>query len=181
MRTGIRAWPVPAGLALAAALAGCGGEPSPAAAVESSPAAAVQLAEASRQCHVTKPDRNAPYAEEGFNYGNESLGVVLFPRGRLVAGRLPDGSYQAEINPDGSITAKVGWWRAVEGRLRVRGKRLDRRSRRLRADIPDGYPPTGFQPTGLTFPKTGCWKVTGRVGDARLSFVVKVTKTAGSS
>jgi len=173
-----------AGLALAVALAGCGGESSPAAAVqvaEAGPAPAVQVAEASRRCRVTRPDRNAPFAEQGFNHGNESLGVVIFPRGRIVAGRLPDGSYQAEINPDGSITAKVGWWRAVEGRLRVRGKRLNGRALRLRADIPDGYPPTGFQPTGLTFPRTGCWKVTGRVRDARLSFVVKVTKTAGSS
>ena len=35
---------------------------------------------------------------------------------------------------------------------------------------------TGFQATGVTFPTTGCWKVEGRVGDARLAFVVSVRR-----
>jgi len=28
----------------------------------------------------------------------------------------------------------------------------------------------------VTFPTRGCWKVIGRVGDARLTFVVRVVK-----
>ena len=64
----------------------------------------------------------------------------------------------------------------MEGRLRIEGRRLDRSAPRLRADVPAGYGPTGFQATGLTFPTRGCWKVIGRVGDARLTFVVHVVK-----
>ena len=46
----------------------------------------------------------------------------------------------------------------------------------IRAHVPAGYGPRGFQPTGLVFPTVGCWRVVGQVGDARLTFVVKVSK-----
>jgi hypothetical protein len=105
-----------------------------------------------------------------------ALAVVLWPKGRLLAGRLPDGSSYAEIEPDGSISAKLGWWRATEGPLTVEGERLDGAAPPLKADVPDGYGPTGFQPTGITFPTEGCWKVEGSVGGARLAFVVLVRK-----
>jgi hypothetical protein len=118
---------------------------------------------------------------EGFNHGNESLAVALWPHGTLVAGDLPDGSRYAEIKPDGSIEAKLGWWREVEGRLTIEGERLDARAAPLRADIPAGYGPSGFQATGLIFPTRGCWKVVGRVGRARLSFVVRVRAGASSA
>jgi hypothetical protein len=44
----------------------------------------------------------------------------------------------------------------------------------LRADVPDGYGTTGFQVSGLIFPTGGCWEVTGRLGDASLTFVTFV-------
>jgi hypothetical protein len=125
---------------------------------------------------VTSPDGDAPFAGEGFDYGNRALGVALWPRGKLVAGRLPDGSSFAEIGPDGSIAAKLGWWRAAEGRLVVEAERLDASAPPLRADVPDGYGPTGFQATGLTFPARGCWKVVGKLGGATLTFVVLVVE-----
>jgi hypothetical protein len=34
----------------------------------------------------------------------------------------------------------------------------------------------GFHATALIFPTAGCWEVTGRVGDASLTFVVEVEK-----
>jgi hypothetical protein len=77
---------------------------------------------------------------------------------------------------DRSIEAKLGWWRGEEGVLAVAGERLDAAAPPLRAHVPAGYGPSGFQPTGLTFPATGCWRVTGRVGHARLEFVVRVRK-----
>ena len=47
----------------------------------------------------------------------------------------------------------------------------------LRADVPAGYPDTGFQPSGLMFPTQGCWSVTGRIGDGKpLTFVTFVLK-----
>ena len=122
----------------------------------------------------TRPPARVP---RGFEYGNGSLAVALNPpNGHLVAGRLPTGGMRAEINADGSISAKYGWWRAGD-RLRIAGHRLDAAAPPLRAVIPRGYSPGGFQATGLTFPTTGCWRVTGAVGHARLSFTVRVTKS----
>jgi hypothetical protein len=45
----------------------------------------------------------------------------------------------------------------------------------LRAHIPKGY--DEIQPTGVLFAGPGCWEVTGRVGDAALTFVTLVVKT----
>ena len=36
---------------------------------------------------------------------------------------------------------------------------------------------TGFQATGLTFPTTGCWRVTGRYAGASLAFTMLVSKS----
>jgi hypothetical protein len=36
--------------------------------------------------------------------------------------------------------------------------------------------PPASSPAGLTFPTTGCWRITGAVGDARLEFVVRVRR-----
>jgi hypothetical protein len=154
-----------AALALTAVLAGCAGKPN-----------SVPASKAAGHCPVTAPGGKVPLGSNGFNYGNGSLGVTLWPKGKLVAGRLPDGSSYAETRSDGSIQAKLGWWRAVEGQLRIEGKRLDAPAPPLRAYIPDGYGPTGFQATGLTFPAQGCWKVAGSLGRARLTFVVLVRK-----
>jgi hypothetical protein len=82
----------------------------------------------------------------------------------------------AEIRPDGSIDAKLGWWRGVEGQLTIRGRRLDAPGPPLRAEIPEGYGVSGFQATGIIFPTEGCWRVTGKVGNATLSFVTLVVK-----
>jgi hypothetical protein len=112
-----------------------------------------------------------------FDYGNGAIAVALNPpNGRLVAGRLPGGGYRATINDDGSIDAKVGWWRAGAGRIRIAGSRLDVPAPPLQAHVPGGYG-SGFQATGLTFPTTGCWRVTGRYGSAHLTYVVLVTKS----
>ena len=127
-------------------------------------------------CPVTLPGGDLPAAAEEFNYGTGQMAVVLWPRGTLLAGRLPDGGSFAEVRKDGSIAAKLGWWR--EGLLRVEGRRLDRRAPPLRASIASDYPP-GFQPSTLIFPTTGCWEVTGRAGDSALTFVVRVRKLPG--
>jgi hypothetical protein len=135
--------------------------------------AVLTLAGCGGPCPVTPPKGTAP---EGFNYGDRALAVALWPKGELVAGRLPDGGSYAEIEPDGSVVAKLGWWRGVEGRLRIEGERLDAPAAPLRADVPDGYGPTGFQATALTFPARGCWKVVGSAGRASLTFVVRVSR-----
>jgi hypothetical protein len=42
--------------------------------------------------------------------------------------------------------------------------------------VPDGYGATGFQASAVSYPTEGCWEVTGRVGDASLTFVTLVLK-----
>ena len=159
-----------AAVALALALAVGAGNSEPA-----------STSSASGSCPVTLPNRTVPpgagFTAAGFNYGNAYLRAHLYwPHGTLTAGTLPDGGAMAIINPNGSISAKLGWWRGLPGKLVIRGRRLDAAAPPLRADVPDGYGSLGFQATGLTFSTVGCWQVVGKVGRARLTFVVKVTK-----
>ena len=131
-------------------------------------------------CKVTVASartRPPPPVPRSFDFGNGSIAVALNPPdGHLVAGRLPGGGVRATINADGSIDAKYGWWRAGDGRIAINGRRLDARAAALRATVPSGYG-SGFQATGVTFATTGCWRVTGTFGHARVSFVVLVTKS----
>jgi hypothetical protein len=132
----------------------------------------------SRPCvpTVARPPYPDP-AQPSFNYGNATIRVALSPpNGRIVAGRLPGGGQRATIDDDGSVSAKFGWWRSGSGRIRISGRRVDGPSAPLRAHVPDGYP-AGFQATGLTFPRTGCWRITGRYGGASLTFTVLVSRS----
>lgn len=123
---------------------------------------------------ATRPPASVP---RSFDYGNASIAVALNPpNGRLVAGRLPGGGSRATIDRDGTIRAKVGWWRAGTTKPVITGRRLDAPAPRLRADVPNGYG-YGFQATGLTFPTLGCWRVSGSFGNAHLSFTVLVTRS----
>jgi hypothetical protein len=132
-------------------------------------------------CPVTLPNhvvpKNTPsLTAESFAFRNRWLGAVLWPKGLLRVGRLPDGGSYASVRSDGWIYAKQGWWRSVHGPLRVVGQRLDRAGPKLRADVPSGYGNFGFEPVGLLFPSMGCWKVTGSVGDKRLVYFVRLAK-----
>ena len=80
------------------------------------------------------------------------------------------------VTRDGSLGMKFGWWRGVSGQLRIEGHRLDAAAPPLRAEVPSGYGDRGFQATYVIFPTPGCWEVTGRVGDASVTFVTKVVK-----
>jgi hypothetical protein len=117
-------------------------------------------------CPITHPNGSKPpgpmFGAEP--HGNGSIWVGLWSANVVV--------WSAE--PDGSVSAKFGWWRGVAGKLRIDGHRLDRQAPPLTAHVPDGYGDSGFQSTGITFPTEGCWRVTGRVGDASLTFVTLV-------
>jgi hypothetical protein len=166
----------PVVLALAAAIAGCdSGERTDIRArsddVGERPISVFRTGEG---CPGTRPSRAPPFPGEDFNYGNRHLGVSLWSKGLLVASR--GGQTWGQITPDGSIWAKVGWWRAIPGRLHIQGERLDAPAPPLRARVPAGYGSTGFQSTGLTFPTPGCWRVVGSVAGHELEIVVRVTK-----
>jgi hypothetical protein len=134
------------------------------------------------KCSTSKP---VPYHDAGsasinwpaaFNYGNKLIRAALPPHGHLVAGRLPGGGERAHINKDGSISAKFGWRRGLHRRLAISGHRLDANAAPMKAELPpmNSYDVPGFIPSGLTFPTTGCWRISAKLGRAHLSFVLSV-------
>jgi hypothetical protein len=128
-------------------------------------------------CPVTRPSGSFHVVGAGsLNYGNQRLHTNLWPHGTLRAGRLPNGGSYATVKHDGSIYAKLGWWRSAAGTLTISGERLDGPAPPLRADVPAGYSDRGFQPTGITFPSIGCWRIEGHLAGATLAFVVRVVK-----
>lgn len=140
---------------------------------EGTSASKKSTAEAST-CPVTRPNGRGYGGQRGDGWhGNEALSTSLPEAGRV---ELKPGGPGC-VEPDGYLGMKWPWWRKVRGTLMVEGRRLDGPAGPLRANIPGGYGDTGFQSTGLLFAGPGCWEVTGRVGEARLSFVTLVVKT----
>jgi hypothetical protein len=168
-RTGLLA----AGLASIAALAGCdAGWPD----ITLEPPAGGSVSRSVDGCPVTIVKGNPPVEGEDFNYGNEFLAAALWTNGRLVADEDPGAQTWGQVMSDGSVEAKVGWWRGVSGRLTIQGERLDAPAPPLRAFVPGGYGHIGFQATGLTFPTEGCWEVLGSVAGHEITFIVLVIK-----
>jgi hypothetical protein len=178
-----------AALALSAAIGGCDGgegadrappsEDGPRAEVAGRPDDARQrllsVSRTGKRCPGTRPSRTPPFPGEAFNYGNRYLGVAIWSKGRLVASRS-GGSTWGQIMPDGTVYAKLGWFRGVPGRLHIQGERLDAPAPPLQASVPAGYGSSGFQATGLTFPTSGCWRVVGTNSGHELELVVFVRK-----
>ncbi|MFA5908808.1 MAG: hypothetical protein WC815_08535 [Vicinamibacterales bacterium] len=128
-------------------------------------------------CAVTTP--NGVVASGGDkdpnSYGNRQVSVGpfgLWPDGTVVF--KPGGA--GFITRDGSLGMKFGWLRGVPGQLRIDGRRLDAPASPLRAEVSNGYGTLGFQATYVIFPTPGCWEITGRVGDASVTFVTMVVK-----
>ncbi len=120
-------------------------------------------------CPVTLPNGSTPPAAPPSPnlHGNDALWVWLWPEGKvLIDAQL--------VQPDGSLRMKFPWYRGVSGQLVIAGQRLDTPAPPLRAHIPEGYGVTGFQSSVIFFPTASCWEVTGRVGDASLTFVTLV-------
>ena len=102
-----------------------------------------------------------------------------YGNGKLWVGGLgEDGVIRAGrhfVTRDGGVEWKLGWWREVPGRLEISGRRIDAPAPPVRSRVPAGYGRTGFQSSGVLFPTDGCWRLTGRVGQTALTFVVSVT------
>lgn len=127
-------------------------------------------------CPVTIPNGSTPPGEEHseLHHGNGELWTVLWPEGEIAFG--PDGP--GEIRADGSLAMKFPWWRGegVRGQLEIVGRLLDREGPGAYGEVPSGYGESGFQASGIVFSGTGCWEVTGRVGEAELTFVQRVVR-----
>jgi hypothetical protein len=67
---------------------------------------------------------------------------------------------------------KLGWWRLAEGRLTLSAARADGGKGTATTEVPLGYAPTGFQPTGVLFSRPGCWRVTGTLNDTEVTFLI---------
>lgn len=121
-------------------------------------------------CPVTTPNESIPPGENAAyeNYlGNDKVWTSLWPNGKIHM-------QPYNRNPDGSLSMKWPWWRSVSGPLSIEGRRLDAEAEPLRSFISSGYGESGLQVSELIFPTTGCWEVTGHVGNASLTFVTEV-------
>ena len=130
-------------------------------------------------CVVTTPNgviaRGAEY-DASVSHGNEQLSAGPFgiPENGIFVFQAGGPGF---VTRSGSLGHKFGWQTAVGGRFLVEGRRLDGPAPRMWAENATGQPDSpGFHATALVFSTPGCWEVTGRVGDASLTFVVKVEK-----
>jgi hypothetical protein len=142
---------------------------------------------ATAACRVTIPNGSTPPGEQpspGF-HGNGQLWTGLPPRGEKLysgGGMFTPGRYvpsgQVGLHTDGSATDKFPWWggRSAGPHLRITGRRLDGPAAPLRAHIGTGFTRAPhFWPSYVTFPTSGCWRVTARSGRVTLTFQVSVS------
>jgi hypothetical protein len=118
-------------------------------------------------CPVTRPNGGRPV-------GTAKADPMYFGNGKLWTTLWPDGKMLALVHKDGSLWMKLPWWKAVRAPLTITGRRLDGSSAPLKAEVPSGYKPIGFQPSQLIFPSEGCWEIVGRADDATLRFVTEI-------
>lgn len=103
-------------------------------------------------------------------YGSRRLSVILPAAGILrVQRNHPD---------DGMFGTKLGWIpdRDRNLKLAVSGRRLDAPGRMRVRGVFWGYSSTGkgSWASAVAFPQGGCWRITGRAGPTKLSYVVRV-------
>jgi hypothetical protein len=130
------------------------------------------LAPVGEGCPTTKPNGKAPSARpwEGFQWhGNGALWTWLRPDGLLVTNAL---------GGDKKIWVGKGW---DSGSLRVRYQMIRPPSAPITATVVSGTL-SGYNgpswASRISF-QPGCWQITGRLGDASLSFVVQVVLGTG--
>jgi hypothetical protein len=123
----------------------------------------VEMPSPAETCPVTKG-----------RYGNGFLSVSVSDTGFLPARR----------NTDGTLFQKLGWLphKRLRGDLVVRGERLDAPGRMRVLSVNWGYASSGPAAQGswasaVTFPSEGCWRISGRVRDVSLTYVVRVVGT----
>ena len=135
--------------------------------------------EAARGCQVSK--LSPIKGRTSFNVGTSRLAVSLPENATFVVGRG-----RALLEQDGSIRFKLGWLSPSggprgfpNGGPLVTGRRLDRSAAPLRVKMGVKSFALGsgeFYPSSLNFPTAGCWRLSARNADARLSVIVRVVE-----
>jgi hypothetical protein len=123
-------------------------------------------------CPVTLPSESpvdltyAPLPRDRFAwYGNSSLAVML-PK---------DGAYRAAPGSE-PLEAKIAWHRFVGGRIQIVAENVDGPAAPIRTEASEGYGVIGFNASGLSFTREGCWRVEGTVDGRGLTFVMRVRR-----
>jgi len=117
----------------------------------------------------------APYPatpSSGFYFGTERLWTQLHGTWRS----LPEG-------PAG-YRQKIAWWtkgydpKVSPGALTISGRRLDGNDSFFSTEASGGHSSDmgSFIVSAVNIPATGCWEITGQLGEEQLRFVVWVTK-----
>ena len=125
-------------------------------------------------CPVTEPNGSMPPLKPGErvsanHHGDGNLWTSLWSAGKVVF--EPGGP---GVVDEHGLAMKWVWWLAdTSGQLQVEGRRLDAAGPPLEVIPPYGGKDHLWN-TGLLFPTVGCWEVTGRAGDATLTFVTEV-------
>lgn len=119
----------------------------------------IRMPSAAKRCPVTKGP-----------YGNGLLSTPLV---------RSDGTLPVVRDPDGTLFQKLPWipHRGLTGRLAVRGERLDAPSPPLKvlgAFWGHSSNGKGSWASPVEFPSEGCWRISGRVNDVSLTYVVRV-------
>lgn len=130
-------------------------------------------------CAVTLPNgivaggAEVTAAEASRSFGNALLSLGIFRDGRVLF--APDGP--GFRTSSGGLVMKFGWIVASDGKLLVRGHRLDGPAEKLAWERGAFVASSGFQATYLIFPAPGCWQIEAELSgkpDSGLSFVTSV-------
>jgi hypothetical protein len=128
----------------------------------------------SPSCPVTRPNGSRPPGEAPSPHWHGN--------GRLWAGLETDGIYEVnrdDIAADGSIENKLGWATTPPtARPSISGRRIDASAPPLRVkSVNLGQSSNSTRPSfasAVAFPSAGCWRLSARVGDVSLRYVVEV-------
>jgi hypothetical protein len=129
-------------------------------------------------CPITKPPDPAfvppppyPVASGGFYVGTPKLWVLVYPSPWRGLPLWPEGYRQ-----------KIVWWsKGYDAKadptpaIAIRGRRLDGNAPPLVVTGANGsWTTVDFIMSGVNFPTTGCWEITGALKGAETKFIVSV-------
>jgi hypothetical protein len=141
-----------------------------------------------KTCSVTKP-ANQPFLPPPPYPAKPSRGQFWFGTDRLWTALPETGAWigLGHYTPsDPTFRQKLFFWRQgydahveTQAKLIISGRRIDAPAQPLQTDGPGTPSWTAhdqFLVTGINFPTTGCWEITGRYENDEVSFVVWVGK-----